>query len=162
MMDLFYADFEAYRKLGQSISGQEYIKRDYGPCPKQFVPVTNQMNDEGLSAWAVKAYPDDPTKKLKKLTVLQDGAIDTRVFTGPELEIIDSMIDYLWPMNATEVSDLSHSFAGWQAAGFTEAIPYNTVFVGQPRPLSAEEIDWAQEVVDEYGADSADHQAAEV
>ena len=55
-------------------------------------------------------------------------------------------------LNASEVSDLSHRFAGWQATDIGEDIPYATVFVDEARPFSPDELAWALEVVDAYEA----------
>ena len=39
---------------------------------------------------------------------------------------------------------------GWQAVDIGEEIPYGTVFVDEPRPLTEEEVAWAHEVIEEY------------
>ena len=53
-------------------------------------------------------------------------------------------------MNAAEVSERSHRYPGWLAAEIGEEIPYDTVFVDEPRPLTLEEVAWAQEVIGDF------------
>jgi hypothetical protein len=142
---LFYADFLAYRKLGRSITGQKYQKLEWGPAPKRIVPVIDEMVREGRCAWAERNYSGF---ELRKLIPLREPTVS--VFTAEELDIVRTVIDDLRDLNATEVSDLSHRFAGWQAAEIGEEIPYNTVFVDEPRPLTREEAAWAHEVIEEY------------
>ena len=138
---LFYADFEAYRKLGASISGELYQKLEHGPAPRRLLPAIEEMEAAGWCAWGTRDYYGF---ELRKLLALREP--DTSLFSGPELDIVNRVIQDLWELNATEVSDLSHRFAGWQAAELGETIPYETVFVGQPRPLSPEELAWVEEL----------------
>ncbi len=142
---LFYADFHAYRKLGRSISGEKYQKLERGPAPKRVVPVIAEMEAAGLCAWAERDYYGFP---LKKLIALREP--DLSVFTAQELDVARSVISELWELNATEVSDLSHRFAGWQAADLGEEIPYETIFVDEARPLTLEELAWAEEAIQDY------------
>jgi hypothetical protein len=142
---LFYADFMAYHKLGRSITGQKYQKLERGPAPRRIVLVVDAMIARGLCAWAERSYFGFP---LRKLLALREP--DVSVFSAEELDIARTVVSELWDLNATEVSDLSHRFVGWQAADFGEEIPYQTVFVDEPRPLTQEEEAWAHEVIEEY------------
>jgi len=142
---LFYADFQAYRSLGRPISGQKYQKLERGPAPKHVIPVISDMESSGLCKWDERDYYGFP---LKKLVPLRDP--DLSVLSEEEVRIAQSVIRELWDLNATEVSDLSHRFVGWQAAELGEEIPYETVFVGEPRPLTPEELAWAHAAIDEY------------
>lgn len=141
---LFYADFEAYRRLGTSISGEEYQKLERGPAPRRLLPTVDDMVRRGWCAWASREYFGFP---LKKLIALRDP--DASIFSGEEIALVHQVIRDLWELNATEVSDLSHRFAGWQAAELGETIPYKTVFVDQARPLTREEEEWVQELIRE-------------
>lgn len=142
---LFYADFEAYRKLGNSISGQKYQKQEKGPAPKDGVPVISRMEKEGLCAWEDREYLG---LSLRKLIPRRDP--DLSVFSPEEIEITQGVISKLWDLNAMEVSDLSLRFVGWQAADYGEEIPYATVFLGEPRPPTPAELAWAHEVIQDY------------
>lgn len=142
---LFYADFEAYRSLGASISGQLYQKLQFGPAPRRLLPEVEGMKRAGWCASASRSYND---YTVEKLFALQEP--DLMHFSGPEIAIVDRVIDDLWELNATAVSDLSHRFPGWQAVDLGDDIPYETAFIGDPRPLSPDETLWAQDVVSEY------------
>lgn len=143
---LFYCDFEAYRRFGRAITGEEYQKLEYGPAPRRLLPQIEEMEREGVCAWADREYFGF---HLKKLLPLREP--DLSLFTGEEIDIVNTVIDSLWDLNATEVSDLSHRFVGWQVVDPGETIPYETVFVGPPRPLTDQETVWAHEVMREYG-----------
>lgn len=142
---LFYADFRAHLKLGRSISGEPYQKLEHGPAPKRIVPVVEELKREGECAWAERDYYG---LRLKKLLSLREPVLS--VFSPEEVDIVRSVITELWDLSATEVSDLSHRFIGWQAAEIGEEIPYETVFVGEPRPLTLEEEAWVLDVIEEH------------
>ena len=69
------------------------------------------------------------------------------VFSSEELYLADQIVQDLWESSAAEVSDLSHDFIGWKAAGLNEIIPYETVFVGDPStPVSEDEIEFCRQL----------------
>ncbi len=142
---LFYIDFRAYDVLGYSISGQKYQKLPNGPAPRALLPVVEQLQKEGACTWASRNYYG---RSLKKLVPLREP--DLGVFEAAETDLSRNIVEELWPLNATEVSDLSHNFVGWRIVEMNEDIPYNTVFVDEPRPLSREEEDWALAAIKEY------------
>lgn len=142
---LFYSDFGAYRALGHSISGQIYRKLKHGPAPKTVKQSIQILEQQGACAWADRTYFGYP---LKKLIALKEP--DLSLFSAQEIDLVRRVIDDLWQLNATEVSDLSHRFPGWQAAAMGEEISYNTVFVGEPQPLTEVEAEWALEALQEH------------
>jgi len=144
---LFYADFRAYEQLGRSITGERYQKLEHGPAPRRMVPVAEAMAAEGCCAWDEQDYFGF---SLRKLVPLREP--DLSLFSASEIDLARRVVRELAPLNATEVSDLSHRFAGWQATEIGEDIPYATVFVDEPRPFTADELTWALEVVDAYEA----------
>ncbi|MEP7011981.1 MAG: Panacea domain-containing protein [Acidobacteriota bacterium] len=144
---LFYSDFRAYEQLGQSITGERYQKLEHGPAPRRMVPVAESMAAEGLCTWEERDYFGFP---LRKLVPLREP--DLSQFSASEIDLARGVIGELASLNAKEVSDLSHRFAGWQATDIGEDIPYATVFVDESRPFTLDELTWALEVVDAYEA----------
>lgn len=142
---LFYADFAAYRKWGASISGQEYQKLEWGPAPRRLKPEVEAMERSKDCVWAERDYYG---RALRKLIALREP--DLSLFSAEEVDLIRDVVDRLRELNATEVSDLSHEFLGWQAAEFGETIPYETSLIERPRPLTDDEEDYARDVAREY------------
>ncbi len=136
---LFYSDFWAYSKLGHSISGQEYQKLENGPAPRRAYPEIKAMLASQLCAWGVRDYFG---REQQKLLALREP--DLSEFTGEEISIVRDVIRILWPYGASEVSDLSHRFIGWQLAEQGEIIPYSTVSLGAPRPPTTNEIEYGR------------------
>jgi hypothetical protein len=132
---LFFCDFLAFRAWAQSITGHRYQKLPYGPAPVAVVPVLRRMVRDGSCQVVERVYCGMPQKTV---VALRDP--DDDVFLGHELRLIDDVIEEYRFSNGSEVSELSHQFIGWKASELNEEIPYETVFVDGPRPLTQEEI----------------------
>lgn len=145
---LFYSDFWAFSKLGHSISGQDYQRLKMGPAPRRAYPEIRDMIAAHLCAWAIRDYFG---RKQEKLIALREP--DLRSFTGEEIAIVRSVIEMLWRYDASEVSDLSHRFMGWQLAEHRETIPYSTVALGAPRPPTESEIEYGRRLALELGVE---------
>jgi Protein of unknown function (DUF4065) len=142
---LFYADFAFYRQHRRSITGLSYCKAPHGPIPDGIESLLQQLVEDRLCQWAER---DAFGYKQKKLLALREP--DLALLSGEELGRLERTVEDLWERTAREVSDLSHEFLGWKLADEGERIPYETVFLGEPRELSAEESAWAAEIWDEY------------
>lgn len=138
---LFFADFFAYASLGEPITFHRYQKLPNGPAPIAFVPVVERMERRGDCKWVERAY----FGRVQKRLVATRGA-DLSWISDDARALVDHLIDELWERSAKDVSDLSHELPGWQAVGMQEEIPYETIFVLPPRPLSVGELERAREL----------------
>jgi hypothetical protein len=144
---LFYCDFTAYRRLGQSITGQSYQKRPFGPVPKAMLPILEQMKRDGDCSESSRDYFGLTQRRVKA-----ERSPEVSILSAEELDLADRILAELWENNATEVSDLSHDFIGWKAAEYNEVIPYETVFLGDPStPVSEDEIEFCLQLEREAG-----------
>jgi len=124
---LFFSDFIAYAKYGESITGEDYFKLPKGPAPKYLVAAREQL----------ERAEDAVVQKKPTLRGIQDRLIPLRepelsYFKAEQIAIVDYVIDELKNENSDSVSGLSHTFYGWQTAKDKEIIPYNTVFLKEP------------------------------
>ena len=139
---LFYCDFTAYRQLGRSITGHSYQKLPFGPAPRAVLPILSQMQRDGDCDEVRKDYFGREQRRVKANRPPQ-----TTIFSEDELQLADQIVAELWENSASEVSDRSHDFIGWQAAEFNEVIPYETVFLGDPStPVSEDEIEFCRQL----------------
>lgn len=143
---LFYADFWAYRKLGHSITGQQYQKLGKGPAPRRLLPIVRKMEENGDCVVAEREYFGRTQKVL-----LARREPDLAPFSGAEIAIIHDVVERLRGFNATDVSELSHQFIGWQLAEEGEDIPYSTALLGHPRPPTPAEIEYGRKLAEEMG-----------
>ena len=132
---LYYADFNAYRILGNSITGAEYRKLNEGPAPREMLSMRKFMLDTQSIKIEFRQYFNGVQQRV---IALREPNIS--VFSAEEKEIVDETIFALWDMSARQVSDLSHTELGWKIAHFGETIPYHTAWLSSdPIPQEAEE-----------------------
>ena len=140
---LFFCDFLSYRAYGESITGQRYFKLPYGPAPRALVPVVNELVEEGACLRVLRSRFGRPQE-----TIFAKREADIDVFRPRDVALADFVLRQLRDNDAWEVSDLSHEFIGWQLAGDREDIPYETIFLGDPRKvvLTEEEVRYGQQL----------------
>lgn len=130
---LFYADFLYYQRTGQSITGQEYQALDHGPAPRKMVPLRKELAREGRVAEHTVKYFG---REQKRLFGLDEPNLD--IFSGAEVSFVKNLIQRYWERNASELSEMSHNFIGWQLAEVGETIPYEVSLVAPGNPTLAQ------------------------
>ncbi len=126
---LFDIDFSAYLYLGHSISGQDYIHRELGPCPYHLVPVFEALKEKGDLVESEATFYGYGQRKPVAVR-----AADISGFSAEEIDLVRSIVERWKGKTAKEMSDLSHEFVGWRLTQEGEVIPYETVFPVAERP----------------------------
>jgi len=135
---LFFCDFLTYRAHRTSISGQRYFKLPYGPAPRALKPALAELVEGEACIEIERSHFGHPQKRI---IVRREANLEA--FTATEVALVASVIRALWDNSAQEVSELSHHFIGWQLAELHEDIPFETIFMGDPRELALTEEDSA-------------------
>jgi len=148
---LYYADFDAYRRLGQPITGATYQCLDEGPAPRELVPVRDSMIGESIKIESV------PVARFTRQRIVALTDPDESLFTEAELRIVDQVMEAMRPMNGAQVTELSHTEPGWIQAETSDDIEYETVWLqaGDPLPPVAEQfwVRWRAEEFENYRKD---------
>lgn len=132
---LFYADFLAYVRLDRPITGSTYRRLRHGPVPRSLPRVRERLVSDGRAVVKTMHYHG---YEQRRLIGLDDPDLD--IFTAREIAIVDEILDLFRDKNATELSELSHQFRGWELADNGEDIPYAAVFLAtEPTVPTAEE-----------------------
>lgn len=120
---LYFADFDYYEKYEEQLMGLTYIKNTYGPTPREFVKVVEDMKMANeLVEVRDKHFKHDQRKFLPVVKP------DLSILTGRELEMIDDVLARYADKSATELSTLSHLDTPWACADMGEDIQYEHVF----------------------------------
>jgi hypothetical protein len=130
---LFRADFEAYRLLGASISGEEYKRQELGPVAAHLPSLLRRFEEGGVLT--IEEIPAGPYVRL--VPTLGEGyAPNLSVFEQSEVEIIDRSLAELRAHGAKSVSEWSHEESvGWRLTPTNQVIPYDTsIIVSEPPP----------------------------
>lgn len=135
---LFFCDFLAYRAYGKSVSDQRYFKLPFGPAPRALKPALSELIAEEA---CIEIERDHFGRPQKRVVARREARVEA--FTPQEVALINRVIRALWDNSAQEVSELSHHFIGWQMAADQGDIPYETIFLGDPREFSLTEAEIA-------------------
>lgn len=130
---LYFIDFDYYEKYEKQLMGLTYMKNTFGPTPREFKSVVDEMIDQG-EIDAVRAKHFDHKQK-KYLPVVEP---DLSQFTAQEVAMIDSVLSRYSDFSATKLSDLSHEDTPWQMAKDKENIDYEFAFY-RPERFSVRE-----------------------
>lgn len=108
---LYRSDFEAYRLLGASITGEEYKAQELGPVAAHLPSLLKRLEGTTLALEEVEAGP-----YMRKVPRVMEGHTpDTSVFSDAEMAIIDRTLEELRPHGGKSVSDWSHETSvGWR------------------------------------------------
>ncbi len=137
---LFRADFEAYRLLGASITGEEYKRQDLGPVAAHVPSLLTRLERQGVLR--IDEIPAGPYTRQVPV-VIEGHEADMTLFTDDERAIIDRAIGELREYGARSVSEWSHEqSSGWRVRKNGRLIPYASAFVST-KPLSPEQMERA-------------------
>jgi hypothetical protein len=142
---LYFADFAAYRRLGRPITGARYQRLEEGPAPRQLLPARERMLDSQVIQLEQRDYFWGVQQRV---VPLRDPELS--VFSKQEIEIVDEVIEDLWPFNAQEVSRMSHNEPGWRLVRPGDDIPYKAAWLSSA-PLTAEEEGLGHQVAERLG-----------
>ena len=137
---LFFTDFVFYRKWRKSITGQEYMKLQNGPAPRRMLPTLKEMERAGEILTKTTPYFNHDQQRIIALR-----PADLSIFDAEEISLVDGILDIFSEKNASQISEISHGFVGWQVAREKEVIPYRTAFLSD-RELSPREFEYGIEV----------------
>lgn len=134
MKALFWSDFECYRRTGEAITGSDYTKMPYGPMLEGQQSILESLDRGG----ALRFEHIQAGQGMQRRPVaLRDP--DLLCFTTDELQIVDRVLAAQRGQTASQVSDLSHEFIGWQVALKGERIPYGTATIYAPEITAADQ-----------------------
>ena len=131
---LYFSDFKAFGLFGHPITGATYVRLDRGPVPTEILSVLREMETAGDIRRERRNYFNYIQKRIRSL---RQSEVD-EVLSVQERALVDSVLDELRQLNASEVSALSHLELGWQVAADREEIPYETAYISNRRPTLRE------------------------
>jgi transcriptional regulator with XRE-family HTH domain len=132
---LYFIDFDYYEKYEEQLMGLTYMKNTYGPTPREFVSVMEDMKVAGEAEEVKSNYFTFEQRKF-----LPRRTANLSLFSAQELAMVDSVLARYSDMSAKQLSDLTHEDTPWAAAGENENVKYEHVFY-RPEKLSVREYD---------------------
>lgn len=143
---LYFSDHLAYGKLGQPITGAEYMKEKHGPIPRTSLPARQELESEGRLRVDDVRHGRGTLKKPVALT-----SPEMSIFSDAEIALVDAIIERFWHSSTRKVRTAAHDVKAWRAYKIGETIPYETVFVAPNQRLTRKEIKIGQEIARRRG-----------
>ena len=136
---LYFIDFNYYEMYEEQLIGATYIKNNYGPTPKEFIVVIEEMLGYKDIVKVADKYFQYPQRKYLPLR-----PPDLSGLKANELKMIDEVLEKYSDMNAKQMSECSHKDVPWLTTDDGEIIDYESVFYRTPeysvRTYSEEDI----------------------
>jgi len=124
---LYFIDFNFYEKYEEQLVGATYIKNIYGPTPKEYIKIVEEMEREGELIKVNDEYFQYPQRKYLPLR-----ESDLSILKANEIKTIDEVLDKLSDLNANQISEYAHNDVPWLTAEDGEIIDYESVFYRTP------------------------------
>jgi transcriptional regulator with XRE-family HTH domain len=132
---LYFIDMDYYEKYEEQLMGLTYIKNHYGPTPREFIKVIEQMKKDDEVEEIQSHHFAYEQKKF-----LPHREPDLTRLSAQELEMIDDVLGRYGNLTATQLTSISHEDTPWAVADNGEDIDYEHVFY-RPEKLSVREYE---------------------
>ncbi len=109
---LFYLDFLNFKKHGEGITGCQYAKLEYGPCPDNFKILFKKMVSEGY------------IKEGKKHELIKLKPINYGIFDDDARETLKEIIRLTKKDSGKKLYDLSHNEEAYTKSSMLSSISY--------------------------------------
>jgi len=124
---LWLSDFEAYLRLGDSITGARYVSDKFGPSPPEELIQSRSFNPETEFAYE----PGFDRQRLPRVK----RAVRTTVFDSRELALVDEVVDRYRDWTGDQVvTRVAHNHPGYKLVGPGQEVPYDSVFISTESP----------------------------
>ena len=147
---LFFADFLAYAKFGNPITGAEYRREEHGPVGRTVRRVRQEMVSAGELDEKETPVPNVPKKMTRKTPVARRQP-NLSIFSEAEIELVNQVIKTFRGWLAGTVSKYTHELPQWHTVPLHETIPYELVFVAQDQRFTEAEIEHGLELARRHG-----------
>lgn len=135
---LWLSDVQNYLLRAEPLTGERYIKMQYGPCASHLDSAIDALKAANL------LHVETPEEEYQATLFYGKGEPDMSLFTDKEMTLIDSqMLLVIGSHTANSISEKSHDEI-WKMAIMREEIPYEAYLVKRFAPPSKEDLDWAK------------------
>lgn len=137
---LWFAEARAFEAFGKTITGETFVRDQFGPRSKHLLPVLEELTSIGI----VQPFEEQVVHfRAQRYRAVQPP--DTSMFSSDELNLIDWWVAQIGDKHtATSISELSHDY-GWEVAAMGADLPTFAYLARRLRSAkSKDEVDWAK------------------
>ena len=138
---LWVSDLWSYVKSGEPITGEIYVKQEYGPVAGSMVGILDELQVEKKILVRHRSHHGGKTKT--DYISLSDPENISEMFTAEEISLVDNAIDFVCNLHtAKQISDRSHDII-WHLAEIGEEIPYHAMLASRLDGITKDDVVWA-------------------
>lgn len=108
---LYFADNEHLSKYGRSITGDAYVRMDFGPVPTCIYDLFKAVRGNSYFASHVDDVRENCFHFVNNKDIVAVASPDMSYLSESDVEMLDKYIDQLKDKGFDEVSDASHGYA---------------------------------------------------
>lgn len=139
---LWVSDLSAYVTTGKPITGEHYIKQQFGPVAASMVGILNELQAE--KKIVVRDTEAFGNPKVDYIALSRPENI-SRLFTADEISLVEQAIEYVCEQHtAMSISNASHDVI-WELAEIGEEIPYEAMFAWRLDAVTKDDVKWARD-----------------
>ena len=137
---LWVSDLWAYVSWGTPITGEHYVKQQFGPVARSMVGILDELQAEGkLVVRRTEAYGNP---KVDYIALKRPENI-SKLFSAEEISLVDKAIDFVCRHTAMDISDKSHDVI-WELAEIGDEIPYEAMLASRLDGVTKDDVKWAR------------------
>jgi len=135
---LWFADMLTFERTGEPLTGESYVKLQFGPVPRHIRDTIQRLTETG--ALTVR----EPELQFEPVLFFAGEKPSLEGFTADEVSLVDSIIKAVCTNHtATSISRLTHD-AIYDLAEMGEEIPYEAFLASQLGDITEGDLKWAE------------------
>ncbi len=136
------SDLWAYVKWGQPITGEHYVKQQFGPVAST-VGIMQELESE--KKVVVRQRGTFGYTKMDYIALISPENISTQ-FSADEICLVNEAIEFVCMKHtAMGISSKTHDIIG-KLAEIGEEIPYEAMWASRLDDVTADDVRWAREI----------------
>jgi hypothetical protein len=139
---LYFSDFLSFLNYGSSITGETYVKQQFGPVPKRILAILEKLRKANRIVQRESDLAGYTQRQFISLVPAKTGS-----FSAQEIALVDRVLDIVSHKHtASSISELSHDDI-WKRAEIGEEIPYETILVSRLGDIDEKDVKWANAAI---------------
>lgn len=138
---LLYSDVFYFIDHGESLTGETYVKLQYGPVPRHVLGALETLKAQQKLVIRQPEFEGEP-----RLFIATEKPALNSLFTADQISLVDSLISEICNNHtAKSISDASHDEV-WELARMGEEIPCEAFMASRlVRRLTQADVQWAKD-----------------
>jgi uncharacterized phage-associated protein len=120
---LYYLDFISHRDTGKSVTGDVYIKQDYGPVPARVDEMITSLREEGKIT--TDLVPATNGTQRVKFALTPDTVVNESVFDETQRKLLENICTEFSSWTREKIVNQTHLEAPWFFSKPFEIVDYD-------------------------------------